>query len=99
VLAALVDKSMLHEGNKLEFHLCPLLKLYSTQKMAEELEDDLINSTDFQPEVNLQSTHDALTNLPNRELFWDRLEHTLAQARRTPSCSRCCAWTCTPATA
>jgi diguanylate cyclase (GGDEF)-like protein len=84
VLAALVDKSMLHEGKKLEFHLCPLLKLYSTQKMADELEDDLINSTDFQPEVNLQSTHDALTNLPNRELFWDRLEHSLAQARRTP---------------
>jgi GGDEF domain-containing protein len=29
-----------------------------------------------------QATHDALTGLPNRRLFHDRLEMTLRQARR-----------------
>jgi diguanylate cyclase (GGDEF)-like protein/PAS domain S-box-containing protein len=28
------------------------------------------------------ATHDSLTNLPNRELFYDRLDHTIAQAKR-----------------
>ena len=84
VLAALVDKSMLHEGDKREYHLCPLLKLFSAQKMADELEDTLLNGSNFTAEKNLKLAHDNLTNLPSRELFWDRLEHSLAQARRTP---------------
>jgi hypothetical protein len=54
--------------------------------MAEELEDSRcwMKSACQIESKNLALTHDALTNLPNRELFWDRLEHTLAQARRSP---------------
>jgi diguanylate cyclase (GGDEF)-like protein len=84
VLAALVEKSMLHEGGQMEFHLCPLLKLFSAQKMAEELEDSMLNGTDFQVEKTLKLAQDTLTNLPTRELFWDRLEHGLTHAQRTP---------------
>jgi diguanylate cyclase (GGDEF)-like protein len=33
-------------------------------------------------QIRHQATHDALTGLPNRTLFLDRLSHTIAEARR-----------------
>ena len=84
ILASLIDKSLLHEGPFAEYHLCPLLKIYAAQKMSEELEEAQLDEASFRIEGKSSLTHDALTNLPNRDLFWDRLEHTLAQARRTP---------------
>ena len=84
ILASLVDKSLLHEGPHAEYHMCPLLKIYAAQKMSEELEEAQLDEASFRIEGKSSLTHDALTNLPNRDLFWDRLEHTLAQARRTP---------------
>ncbi|MBN1148339.1 MAG: diguanylate cyclase [Anaerolineales bacterium] len=84
ILASLIDKSLLHEGPQAEYHMCPLLKIYSAQKMVDELEETQLDEASFRIEGRSQLTHDALTNLPNRDLFWDRLEHTLAQARRMP---------------
>ena len=38
---------------------------------------------DREEQIRLQATHDALTGLPNRILFLDRLAHAIAQAKRS----------------
>lgn len=44
---------------------------------------DISQIKDSQRKAEYLSTHDALTGLPNRVLFHDRLRHALAQARRS----------------
>lgn len=43
---------------------------------------DVTESKKYQEELEFQATHDALTGLPNRSLLQDRLERTIAEARR-----------------
>lgn len=45
--------------------------------LAERVESQL-------KDLSYQAFHDALTKLPNRELFLDRLEHALLRSRRRP---------------
>lgn len=47
---------------------------------------DITNLKDSQRKVEFLATHDTLTNLPNRNLFQDRIEYAIAQARRRQSC-------------
>jgi diguanylate cyclase (GGDEF)-like protein/PAS domain S-box-containing protein len=44
---------------------------------------DLSDLRNAEEEIEFNATHDALTGLPNRVLFNDRLEQALAQAHRT----------------
>lgn len=44
---------------------------------------DISRLKQIERELEHRSLHDPLTELPNRTLFWDRLEHALARSRRT----------------
>ncbi|WP_151670728.1 EAL domain-containing protein [Nitrincola schmidtii] len=46
---------------------------------------DITDLKDSQRKVEFLATHDTLTNLPNRNLFQDRIDHAIAQARRHKS--------------
>lgn len=49
---------------------------------------DVTEQRRFQRRLEHQALHDQLTDLPNRSLLWDRLEHGMARARRGDSTQR-----------
>lgn len=44
---------------------------------------DISRLKEIERELEHEALHDRLTGLPNRTLFWDRLEHALERSRRT----------------
>ena len=54
------------------------------QSMADLLASAL-DREDSEARMRHQSLHDALTGLPNRSLFYDRIEHAFARAQRAES--------------
>ena len=44
---------------------------------------DITENKRAEDELRYLATHDMLTHLPNRSLFYDRLEHAIARAKRT----------------
>lgn len=64
------------------------LTINSVKSAQDEVEfyvavfSDITNLQESQRKVEYLATHDTLTNLPNRNLFLDRINYAIAQARR-----------------
>jgi diguanylate cyclase (GGDEF)-like protein len=58
-----------------------LMQLFN--RMADVIEEREAERQRFEAELRHQAFHDPLTDLPNRTVFLDRLEHALARTRRT----------------
>ena len=56
------------------------------KKIQTDLEDSLKIMADQREQLEYQANHDALTNLPNRVLFLDRLKQSIRQAHRNNKC-------------
>ena len=79
IIGALVVKSSLGDERYSESHK-ELLQFVSTQVAAAIERKQLINRLQF------LAQYDALTQLPNREFFYERLKSALARAQREQAC-------------
>ena len=65
------------------------------KRMAGSL-SDITERRRAERQLRHDAFHDSLTELPNRALFMDRLEHALRHTARDPTFSLlCCSWTST----
>ncbi len=66
----------------LEWHLVPLYNNGGELTHWIASERDITEQRALEEQLRYQALHDPLTNLPNRALFMDRLEHALSLASR-----------------
>lgn len=52
------------------------------ERLIEGVLEDITESKKSALDLHYRATYDGLTNIPNRQLFFDRLEHALARAKR-----------------
>jgi diguanylate cyclase len=67
----------------LEVRFSPIRDKHGTVTGATGVAIDLSERRGLEAKLAFRATHDALTELPNRELFLDRLEQALLASRRT----------------
>jgi diguanylate cyclase (GGDEF)-like protein/PAS domain S-box-containing protein len=65
-----------------QLHVAPVLDAAGNATHWVGVINDITSVMRYQQELEHQSTHDALTGLPNRNLFHDRLEQAIAYAAR-----------------
>jgi len=82
VLNALVDHSLLKRVG-LDWYLMPqLIRFFGLEKAAEKSSENPEDRTSFKTIPLRRGAPKVKTGPMNLELFWDRLEHTLARAQR-----------------
>ena len=57
-------------------------RLSEMARLNEQLQVELTERKRVEEQMAYSATHDSLTNLPNRVLFMDRLQHAMERARR-----------------
>jgi diguanylate cyclase (GGDEF)-like protein len=57
-------------------------RLSEMERLNEQLQVELTERKHVEEQMAYSATHDSLTNLPNRVLFMDRLQHAMERARR-----------------
>lgn len=75
----LMVKFPLNDEHGDSFGVCTICTDVSDRKLAENA------LREQQSRLNYMAFHDALTSLPNRSLFYDRIHHGLARAKRAES--------------
>jgi diguanylate cyclase (GGDEF)-like protein/PAS domain S-box-containing protein len=71
-----------------ELYVAPMLDASGNLKHFVGIQNDVTERRMLEEELSYRAFHDALTGLPNRRLFMDRLENALARAgRRSESVS------------
>src|SRR5207249_1908722 len=67
-----------------EMTLNAILLVNRMQEQNSKLESEIQAREQIEKELEFQAFHDALTKLPNRALFFDRLKQAEAMAARRP---------------
>jgi len=79
------EHRVLHKDGRYRFMLCRGLALRDPDGRAVRMAGSLVDITErklSEQQLLHDAFHDALTGLPNRALYMDRLEHSLARATR-----------------
>ena len=75
---------ILHRDGRYRWMLCRGLAVHNAQGQAYRMvgsQTDITTRKEFEQKLQHDSTHDALTNLPNRALFVKRLEEVVQRAK------------------
>jgi len=82
VLTELTGKYCLLVNAPGRYSMHPLMRRFAAQKQGDSEKTPELKFPDKLASITMESPYDAVTGLPGRELFWDRLRHMLARASR-----------------
>lgn len=79
-----MEYRILHRDGQYRWMLCRGVAVHNEQGQAYRMvgsQTDITTRKQFEQKLQHDSTHDALTNLPNRALFVERLEQVIVRAK------------------
>ena len=72
------------DGSRMELEINASVVQYRGRKAIQSIHRDITSRKTYEKKLRYDALHDGLTDLPNRELFLDRLGHAIARATRHP---------------